>query len=282
MDKKRLLLALGGTLISIGGIYWLYQKIKPPQYCSEYADQSSCEGAGCYWCIDHCQNTPCNGGEHGCQGSCFYLGQLDCDQYGNLCRCENGQRQLLQYSSPLCTGEYHYECFPSINGIMTCAPTAGPGMDLCPNPGYSERCSCIEHSCDIYHICEPRDYRCRLKAVNYPISATTENMDCFDSEGNSYCNYWLDEPVAALTLIGELFWKWGPVFPGEPVDFGIFINYNGIWTTIYEGTHWISSPEGSIPILASFASQGIEMIQFAVGALVSNVHVDRFIGHLNY
>jgi len=257
MDKR--MLVLGGAFLAGGGLLYWYLSQKPPN------------GNG-------------NGNEHGCRGECHYEGYTECDRYNNLCKCVKGEGILLERNSPKClSGLYHNECFPSIpGGIITCLPVPGSGIDRCPNVGFSTGCYCTQGECDIKHWCEPLDSRCLLKAVSTPISATTGNMDCFDHEGSSYCNYYFDEPLAAITIIGDLHYKWGPVWPGEWVDWGVFGYYKGRWTTFGGGTPWISAPEGTIPIMLSFAAQGIEMLQFGIGALVSNIHVDKFIGHLHY
>lgn len=257
---NRTLLFAGGTVLVAGGLaYWyLAQRPVPPI------------------------PPPPNG--HECYGDCFYEGATDCDRQGNLCKCVNEKWQLLEQNSPVCeSGIYHKECFPSQNNIVTCIPVPGIGADKCTELGFSTGCSCSppQLKCDDFHACEFQDNTCVLKAVSYPISATSENMYCFDSGGASYCNYWLDEPVAALNLIGELFYKWGP-FPCEWADFGIFAYYKGRWKTLKEGTPWVCGTEGSMQIATHFAAQGIEMIQFGIDALVSNIHIDKFIGHLSY
>lgn len=277
--------------------------IKPPPRCEDYTTQSECEAvAGCYWYNNSCHSTP--QGEF-CQslrpGACYsnVLGRRQCDRYNNLCECTSpGIWNLVEENSLICRDKIEYgKCYLNEEDMAWCASFAGKGTDECEIGGFGEGCSCISPGyCQSQCICEPRDKKCVIMNQWTPgggtILGTSTNgtMYCFDSGGNSYCNYYFKDiygnhrPVAGTTLSGSLYWKWGPFpIPGEPVDWGIWAAYNGEFISIKEKTDWVFSETGRLDIPSTtFSPPGVDYLQFGMGALVSNIHVDKFIGSLMY
>jgi len=290
MDKRY---AIVGGLFLIGGaaaFWYLSQQNGNGKPCNYYTNQLACEAAGCYWYSGGCHSYPPNG------EACTHLlpgdspgygypnGWRTCDPIdGDLCQWDDIGKKwfLIEENSPDCDTE-HKKCYVSSStGYPTCGLWPGEETDECGS--YAKGCPCAPGSiCQPNTWCETRDYICRLTALNTTITATSANMNCFDQGGASYCNYWLNEPLAANSISGDLYYKWGP-WPAEWADWGIFAYYKGHWRALLERTDWIVGPTGKITVpLTTFETQGIEMLQFGIDALVSNIHIDKFIGHINY
>lgn len=274
------LVVAGGVAVTAGFIWWWLKEHPIVPKCEDYRTSHECTAAGCYWYNNKCHSTP--EGYVPCSElgePCYIEGVTQCDTFNNLCKCVGGKWVCIETESPDCVqGNEQHKCFV-LEGRTICLPVPGHLPDECYGRGYG--CSCAEAECDTLAFCEPRDNICIRKAFHHTISATTGDMYCFDFEGNSYCNYVLPEKLAAITLSGHLYYKWGP-FLGEWADWGIFARYKGEWRTLIEGTDWVWGTTGRIPISASFEAQGIEVLQFGIGALFSNIHIDKFIGYLSY
>lgn len=229
----------------------------------------------------------------GCQGSCFWEGATDCDANDNLCKCINGEWTLLEPNSEAClSGIKHNECFPSIPGnIITCLPIPGIGADLCDDLGFSGSCPCIDASCDVFHLCDTRVFRCIKKASNISISADNSNWEqcqastnfdwcqCPDCSGRT-CDYALDKEYAATTLIGTFGWEWS--FWGSEFTLRVYGYLDGVgWTLLGQKmiTSWGATGEAIITL--QFAAQGISKLRFACcDDLWINTKPKYFYGHI--
>lgn len=275
MDRN--LLLAGGAVLAVGGLaYWYLSQqngngngVK----CEDYNAQTECEAHGCYW-----YNGTCHSAQpppHGCIGPCMYEGQTDCDQQGNLCICHNGEWELQQLDSPLCiTGEKHYACLPSVNKIVACMPTVGPGVDICTDPYFSYGCFCNppDMLCDEFHFCDERVHRCvELRALT--ISAdnstweqcqTTTNFpwcQCFDCSGQT-CDYELGREYAASTLTGTFGWEWS--LWGSEFKLRLYGYLEGVgWTLLGEKMLMSWGDTGEETVIFNFARQGISKLRFA-------------------
>lgn len=279
--NKRLLLAAGGAILVAGGVAFWYLQQKPPPppppppNCSDYTSKSECLAAGCYWYNNACHSTP-PGDEHGCRGDCFYEDATDCDRDNNLCKCINGEWQLLERNSPKClSGIKHNECFPSQNNIVTCIPVPGIGTDLCEDMGFSKGCPCYPPQiiCDIFHFCDQRVHRCIQEAAGLNISADNTNWEkCFSTKkpfcspccdawdySGYTCDFDLDDEWAGSTLAGQIGYEWTTPISGISTNIYGYIDGVG-WS--YLGHHHAIG-EGPHQVLLNFAKQGVSKLRFA-------------------
>lgn len=296
MDKKYLM--IGGAFLIAGGLAYYLLKNQSQNTvkcwkCMGTSPQYKLFPTGTQCGIGNADNYPyttqpdCTNGNQPCSlGINFnchpgYTGFKRCDKWGNLCECNGTEWICLEENAYNCENNIkRLGCFISEENIASCLKTYDTGSDECEEP--NKGCYCGGGvSCGDNYFCETYDNKCCRYAENISISANSSNMYCFEENGASYCNYYLDEPVAALSLTGKLYWKWGPIWPGEYVDVAIYGYYHGRWITITDWTPWTCCQDGNWDINNIFDLQAIEMLQFACDALVSNIHIDKFIGHIS-
>lgn len=294
---------IGKDLYKCENKKWVLYSINSPlcggASCASHNNEISCESAGCYWYDGSCHSQP--QGHIPCSelrpASCYpnVTGWRKCEApYNNLCECDGTQWNLVEKESVTCIDNIVYnKCALNQDNMVICSDFYGPGNDECDQGGYGfgQGCPYGHGYCQPHCFPEPRTGLCIIKnqfTYEPAINALSSGMFCYDEGGSSYCRYdFKDEhgtnrPVAGTTLTGSFFYKWGPSWPGEWVDWAIFGVYRGEWRVLAEGTFWMSSPAGYWSVNANFAGQAIDSLVFGCGALVSNIHVDKFIGSLVY
>jgi len=221
----------------------------------------------------------------------MYEGQTDCDSSGNLCVCHNGEWELQQLNSPLCvTGEKYHTCLPSVNKIVACVPTVGPGADRCTDPYFSYGCFCDPPNklCDEFHFCDERVHRCVEEVVGLNISADNSNWDSCEStpgtgwdEAGMRCYFSLGREYCGSTLLGTFGWEWG--FPVTNGKLRIYGYLDGVgWTQLGPEIGFdVWGTEGEVSIQQFFPKQGMSRLRFdCVGSSFTNLKPKSFYGTL--
>lgn len=289
---NKALFAAGVGALAVGGVaYWyLTQKREPPVPCRNYTDFESCSKAGCYWYDGKCHVVPeserCVLLPGDDPGYGYPHGWLKCDPMNKLCRWDDINKYWIcvKKDSVQCATSYR-KCYVSTaTGYIVCSESPGIGTNECRGSA-SENCGCITGTCKSPTYCCP-DNVCRLSAYNDVIDANQTNMTCDDSdEGNHFCTYSLKEnlgrSLVATTLIGSLDYYWGP-WPGSFGTFRIWSWYAGVKTLLYENTAvWLGS-EGKLTPEIPIFSGCIDALQFNLACWGTNIHINKFIGHLSY
>jgi len=294
----KVLLGLG-VVAGIGvGAWYLYNYFfngnGNGKTCPDYSNETDCAANGCNWCNGQCQSTHC--GQAPCQymGSCYpnIASLRKCDNYNNLCECTGSEWVCIEQESNTCvTNQSHFKCYANADGQVICVNYAGQGTDQCTQY-YPDGCPCNPPAtwCQEGYFCEPVLHRCIEEAYSLTISATTSNMECWNEDigggqVRSHCVFSLDKAYAAILLSGNLYFKWGPIWPGETCYWQINGMYSGEESVLGSGNWHCSEPDGNIFINPSFIEQGIEALHFMMDSgseiLSSNIHIDKFIGHLS-
>lgn len=279
MNNK--MLALGGFVLLTGGaLYWYLSKTNGAKQCEEYKTKVDCLANNCYWYDGNCHNsspTKCKNMIHDCDPR--LEGYQECDEYYNLCRCENGRWVCIDDNSKICRqGITQAKCFINKENESECMLIEGGGGDECEFVPYTKSsvgCSCPTGKCaGDTAWCEPFEQLCIEKAYNLTVSADNPS-------NNKEYTYFLDKPYAATTLTGQLHYKWGSDIDRHHIE--VWVGYPATgWECVHSDDPFVWSGSGSHTIQATFTTRGVTALAFEVSSGISNVTPDSFVGKLSY